>query len=459
MRTSVWMLALISGIIVPVRASSAQQRPAAIAANDTRANSQRAGDTTKNDTQKSETQKSDTLILSRRQAIARALRANPQMDIAREQTLQVRAQRVQAIAIPDPVLTGSLDSLSGIRRAGAAPQRPVALSGGIPFPDKLRLRNRVGNAYIDAAEAQVVLLEQQLAAQTGRLYDSVLVVQLHQRNLIESRELAADFLKRTQARFNGGSVPRLDVIKAQVDVAQAENDLIASRRDVANADAALNRVLGRVLGAAIIASDSLDVPLALPTLDAVEDVAMRTRPELRGIEALIRGAKASSSLAREDAFLPDVTLSAGRDLAVPSGVVYSVGLAVPIPLLFWQHTHGEFAETHHRERELAATYRDARAGVAQDVRVAYATAEAALRQVVFLRDQLLPSAREAYRISSVSYALGGLSALEVLDARRTLLSAQSQYADALAAANSSRSDLERAAAAPLSSLPVGAPRE
>ena len=132
---------------------------------------------------------------------------------------------------------------------------------------------------------------------------------------------------------------------------------------------------------------------------------------------------------------------------------------MPIPLLFWQHARGDFAESHHRELELAATLRDARAAVAQDVRTTYATAEAALRQVVFLRDQLLPSAREAYRISTVSYGLGGLSALEVLDARRQLLLAQSQYADALAAANSTRSDLERAAGAALSTLPDGANRE
>ena len=115
--------------------------------------------------------------------------------------------------------------------------------------------------------------------------------------------------------------------------------------------------------------------------------------------------------------------------------------------------------SHHRELELAATLRDVRAAIAQDVRTTYATAEAALRQVVFLRDQLLPSAREAYRISTVSYRLGGLSALEVLDARRQLQLAQSQYADALAAANSTRSDLERAAGAALSTISAGANRE
>ena len=81
-------------------------------------------------------------------------------------------------------------------------------------------------------------------------------------------------------------------------------------------------------------------------------------------------------------------------------------------------------------------------------------ATAALRQAVYLRDALLPSAREAYRVASVSYGLGGSSALDVLDARRNLLDAELQYADALAAANTSRADLERAVAAPLSSFDI-----
>ena len=434
MRASDRMIALAMGLAFLVRASSAQPRPAAVTS-------------------------SDTLVITRRQAIAMALRANPQLEIAREQTLQVRAQRVEGIAIADPVFSASLDSLTGIRHLGAAPQRPVGLSAGVPVPDKLRLRNRLGVSNIEQSQSSLLQLQQQLASQAGRLYDSVLVVHLHQRDLTQSRELAADFLKRTEARFNAGTVPRLDVIKAQVDLAQADNDLIGNRRDIANADAALNRVIGRMLGSAIVASDSLNVPIALPPLDAIEDIALRARPELRGIEAQQRGAKANSALVREESILPDLVFGAGKDEAVPSGVVYSMGFSMPIPILFWQHRNGDFAETHHRELELAATYRDARAAVAQDVRAAWATADAALRQVVFLRDQLLPSAQEAYRISSVSYALGGLSALDVLDARRTLLSAQSQYADALALANSSRSDLERAAGAPLSTLPAGASRE
>lgn len=82
--------------------------------------------------------------------------------------------------------------------------------------------------------------------------------------------------------------------------------------------------------------------------------------------------------------------------------------------------------------------------MSQEVRVAFAAASTALRQARYLQDALLPEAEQAYHIASVSYGLGGSSALEVLDAKRTLLDAQSQYTDALGAANDAVAQLQLA---------------
>ena len=402
----------------------------------------------------------DTLRLTRHQAIARALIANPQLDIAREQTEQVRAQRIEGISLPDPSLSASWDSLPGPFRLGRASSRMMSVGFTVPFPDKIRLRNTIGLSNLRSSEEQYRLASQQIAAQAGCSYDSVLVTRLHRRDLTEARRLAEDFLKRTQARFNAGTVARLDVIKAQVDLAQADNDLIANARDVANAEAALNRVLGRPLALPVDLLDSLGSPAPLPDLAVIEASALSARPEIRSLEAQQRAAKANSALVKEQSILPDFFVNANRDRMLPeAGTWYQAGFSMSLPIFFWQHTRGDFAETHHRELELAATLRDTRAAIGQDVRAAFATADAAQRQVAFLRDQLLPSAREAYRVATVSYGLGGLSALDVLDARRTLLDAERQYADALAAANSSRSDLERAAGVPLSTFAPGASRE
>src|SRR5205085_6713265 len=68
------------------------------------------------------------------------------------------------------------------------------------------------------------------------------------------------------------TVARLDVIRAQVDVAQADNALIANERDVANVQAALNRLIRRVIGAPIAPADTLAVPPALPDPATIEQV-------------------------------------------------------------------------------------------------------------------------------------------------------------------------------------------
>jgi cobalt-zinc-cadmium efflux system outer membrane protein len=170
-----------------------------------------------------------------------------------------------------------------------------------------------------------------------------------------------------------------------------------------------------------------------------------------------RGASAATSLAGQY-WLPDVSVTLSKDFAAGAvGAPYTTEIGFGIPLFFWQHHKGEVSEARHRELELAAASRDLSAQVSQEVRAAHAAASTSLRQVAYLRDELLPEAREAYRIASTSYGLGGSSALEVLDAQRTLLDVESQYTDALGASNDARAQLELAVGAPLDS--TSTPRE
>ncbi|PYP41493.1 MAG: hypothetical protein DMD43_06495 [Gemmatimonadetes bacterium] len=395
----------------------------------------------------------NSLCLNRAETIALALARNPQLQAVREQVAQARARKVTGTAIPDPSFGFDVSESKGLF-GGTATDKILGASLTIPFPDKFRLNGRIGRADVQSNEAALALSQLALAAQTSQTYDSLLAALRHRRNQEEARRQAEEFLRRTEARFAGGTAARLDVIRARVDVAQAENDLIASERDVDNARAALNRLLDRPLGAPIAASDTLAVPPPLPPLDQLEAAALASRPELASLERQQEGARATTALAREY-WLPDFTFGLSHNYADPGPGVLSTGIALPIPLFFWQHSKGEIAESRHRELELSATYRDARAQVGQDLRVAYGAAATALRQAIYLRDQLVPAAREAYRIAAVSYGLGGSSSLEVLDARRALRDAEAQYTDALAAASMSRADLERAAAKPLESIGTG----
>lgn len=397
----------------------------------------------------------DTLLLTRAAAVQLALDHNPQLEVAREQIAELRAVKVQAAAIPDPQATASLDQQPGLFRSAPNGQKNIGATIQIPFPDRIRLAGNVAGADVKNAQATYAALQRQIAANTAEQYDSLLVALRHRADLTEADSLTNAFLVRTQARFNAGTAPRLDVIKAQVDAASAVNDLISNERQIADATSALNRLIARPLGAPIVATDSLGVPPSLPSVDVLERQALLARPELAGLMAERAGAHSATTLAKEF-WLPALTLGVSRDVSGNSGPgVFSTGLAFPLPLMFWQHTRGEVAQSQHHERELAASYRDLEAQVGQDVRDAYSAASIALRQAIYIRDQLLPSAREAYRSTAASYAIGGSSAFEVIDARQTLLSAESQYSDALASANTSRSDLERAVSVPLETIVNG----
>ena len=397
----------------------------------------------------------DTIRLSRREAIAQALAHNPQLDIARAQLGQARARKVEAVALPDPAATASLDAQRRLFQSGSAGEKNVGVGMLIPFPNKLRLQGKAAQADVTSSELSYTQQRQLIAAQTSEAYDSLLVALKHRADLTEAESLARDFLAKTQARFNAGTAAKLDVIRATVTLAQASTDLLANLLDVQTTSSALERLVGRSQGSVVVPTDSLEVPSPLPSLESVVAAGLASRPELASIQAQRTGARANTALAKQF-WLPDLVLGASRDYNQPGPALFSTGLSFPIPIFFWQHSRGQIAEASFRERELSATERDIVAAVTQDLRDSYANARVALQQAVFIRDQLLPSARAAYRAASASYALGGSSALDVLDARRSLLDAETQYADALAAANISLAELERAVAVPLASLQTGA---
>jgi outer membrane protein, heavy metal efflux system len=392
----------------------------------------------------------DTLALTRRAAVDTALARNPSLAVAREQIEQARARVVETTAFPDPSVSAATTISGPASSAGTV----LGVGLTVPFPQKFHLQGAVSGADLRAAEFAYQQLRQQTASQTAQAYDALLVALLHRADLTEGRTLALDFVQKTEARFEGGTAAKLDVLKAKVDAAAAENALIANQRDVGNARATLNRLLGRSLGAPVVAEDSLEVPPELPVLDQMLAQAQRARPELHGLESQRAGAHAAATLASQY-WMPDLSLGLSKNIFPDTPNSYSGSIGFTVPLFFWNHQRGEVAESRHRERELEAAYRDLSAQVDQDVRLTYATAATAFEQARYLRDELLPEARRAYEVARVSYGLGGLSALEVLDARRTLLDAEGQYAGALGAANDARAELERAVGAPLETASPG----
>ena len=399
-------------------------------------------------------QMTEPLRLSRQQAIDEALARNPALAAARAQVEEARAGVVTAAAYADATFVADVAGQSHVLNPASANASDQGVGVTIPFPGKTRLRREVATAGLRVAEFNLAQLRQQVASQAAQSYDAILVALRHRDDLQQSKDLASDFVQKTNARFQGGTVARVDVVKAETDLAQAENDLISNDRAILTARASLNRVLGRAGGAPLETTDTLDVPGPIAAIESLEKVAESSRPEIASLAAQLEGAKKATKLAREF-WVPDVNVTVTRNAQDGVLTTFTTGVGIGLPIFFWQHQRGEVASALHREEELTANIADIRAQVSLDVQTAYTNASTALRQATFIRDHLLPEAREVYRVASVSYGLGGSSALDLLDAKRTLLSAESQYVDALGAANDALAALELATGAPLPPAPSG----
>ena len=69
------------------------------------------------------------------------------------------------------------------------------------------------SGFVDETYA---LQKQVIAFQTNQAYDSLLVSLKHRQDLEEARKLSQEFLDKTQARYNAGTVAKLDVVESVV---------------------------------------------------------------------------------------------------------------------------------------------------------------------------------------------------------------------------------------------------
>jgi outer membrane protein TolC len=398
------------------------------------------------------------LRLSRVQAVQEALTHNPAIAAAREQVEEAKAGITIATAWADPSLVTEADQLTSFLKPNSASEHDVGLQFTVPFPSRTHLNGKVARATWQQTQHALTQLQQQTASQTAQAYDAILVALRHHDDLKQSQEMSRQFLDKTNARFQAGTAAKLDLLKAKVDFSKTENDLIANEHTLTVARAGLNKLLGRPARSEVEPADMLEVPGPLPDFSALVELAMASRPELLSMTIQQNAAHDSTTLARQYWF-PDVNVTLWRSYIDGAPNSYKFDGGISVPLLFWQHEKGAISQAKHHERELQASSSDLTAQVMLDVQTSYSGATTAWRQAVYLRDELLPEAQAAYKAAATSYNLGGSSALDLLDAKGTLLDAESQYTDALGAVNDARADLERAVGAPLPSVPPETPHE
>jgi outer membrane protein TolC len=185
-----------------------------------------------------------------------------------------------------------------------------SLSVRVPLFDQHQTDTRVNQARIgkEQADAQAERIRQQIRFDVLRAYYGLLVARARKEVADEAVRMAEADVKRIRDMNEAGMVVASDLLSAQVQLAEFQQQQIQAEGDRITAQAALNTALGvSVDTPQNIAGELVEKEFAAASQEEFIRVAMRERPEMARAQLSLESAREQSRGARAQ-FLPRIDL-------------------------------------------------------------------------------------------------------------------------------------------------------
>ena len=288
----------------------------------------------------------------------------------------------------------------------------------------------------------------------------------------ESVDRLQAHLDNVIAQYNVGIVARADVLRSEVELANAKQDYITASNEYDVAEATLNNIIGTPLNTTLKLKDSLQYVPYDNDMAYCLAYSEQHRPELKQAEYGVDAAEAALVVARSG-HMPKVYASASNSWASESwpgddNEEWQVGVTASMNIfdsgVTWSKIHAaqealvQAKESQRQikdnvELEVRTDYLSMREAEKRitTAQVAVASAEEDYHIAVVRYQQVaVASAEEDYHIAVVRYQAGVGTNIDVMDAQEALTQAKTNYYQALYNYNTSKAALN-------TSMGVGVP--
>ena len=364
------------------------------------------------------------------QCISIALQQNPLVLSAMQQHKASLARISQAKAFAQPSINWDSDLQPNLFNFKDSGEWYFGISQEIEFPGKRILRGKIASREADEFLQDVELLKLDIAFQVKQSFFNLLLSQEKLRYAQLNMELAQDYLKKAELKYEAGDVAKVEALRAHVEASRAANEVRIASNEVRLAKAMLNFLLARKKYAPLeIMGDLKRAPIDL-NADELVARALSFRPEVKRINL---GLERESLTKKQGymSYLPDFELGINKHRIIGEGEFWDFTLSFPIPLFFWQPKRGEIAEAEADIRSLTREAEYLRNAITLEVEEATLNAVTASNQIRLFEEEIITQAEEVYNMFLFSYQEGEIGGIELIEARRTLIEARTSYADAL----------------------------
>ncbi len=383
--------------------------------------------------------------------------------LARNPEIEVAARRV-AIAEAHVPAAGALDDPTAMYRGWGVPlqqpwnyndaQNMFSVSQTLPGPGKRGLRTGVAESDVAESKAELEQVRLEVQVRVQKAFDDMLLandeLQIHAQHV----GIARQAIEAARIKYAVGKVPQQDILKAQVALTQLAEHMIRFDRDADLARARLNTLLGRDPAAPLNMHGAYAVLAPLPDEQALEELALHSRPDLVAARVAAERSRKEQALAKK-AYIPDLTVSGGYMLMPPTVKMrnnYMVEASMNLPWLNHRKHNAEIAEATAKATEQDAELAELRNAAFGQVQEALVQARAAQRFALLYHDTLQPQAEATLQSSVIAYENDKTNFLDLLDSQMTVIDIDLAWIQAVADFDTRLADLELATGAPLNQL-------
>jgi NodT family efflux transporter outer membrane factor (OMF) lipoprotein len=379
--------------------------------------------------------------------MATAMNRGLSLQAAEAQIAQARAGLGQATAnlLPSAVLSSSALRVGSKSASAPAYSASFDSSWEIPLFGGSLLARKSKQAGLRAVEANYFATRVSLAAQIAQTYDSVRSLQdsiAIQQRQIKAQQKIHDIVA---ARLEYGAASKLDMARADSQLAAAESPLPGLQTQLASTQNQLAVLAGLPPGgfnAEFAAQKPVPIFADLPAAGTPEDLLSR-RPDIIAALSQLEASEANTAVARSQYF-PQITLNASlsdpgagaqgqvrslSDLLDGRFVGFSIGPSLSWKILDFGQLNAAIDQAKGAERAALVSYKKTLLQALLDVEnalVGVNNGKAALD----LAKEALTAAQSAAEISRGEYLDGAIDLSDLLTVEAGLASSESAFAEA-----------------------------
>ena len=173
-----------------------------------------------------------------------------------------------------------------------------------------------------------------------------------------TRRLVTQFREIAWNKYQVNQTTQQDVLQADVELATLESRRTELTRDEQVAIARINTLLHRAADHPLPPPPAkVPLPDSLPTAEALQQAAAKSRPDLFALQARIRAEQANVALACKE-YYPDLNLVAKYDGFMPEEMRPQVGMDINVPIRYAPAIGGGARGVESRLAQRCAEYQD-----------------------------------------------------------------------------------------------------